>query len=323
MEARGRFSDSGLPPSPPSRPVGQWHFGAGASPLTAAGPSRTCTGFPFRSPFEAAAYHPPVTTQRLLAAWFPVVAWAAVIFALSSVPSLSSGLGGWDLILRKGAHLTEYAILAVLLRRALGRDLPAFLVGVAYAASDELHQHFVRGAPRVPRGRRDRRGRARASACSPTGGTRRGEPARARARPRPRARRHAPAVATSGSRTRRGGCVSTGSTFRRIAARRRPSSTRALGNWQVLLERFAEDRAPVYFRPNADASAALRRLQAAGVSLGVFTDAPEPLARIALEHLGAARRLDAWEAGAGALERLLARLGPDTAVLRTRGGAPE
>ena len=91
-----------------------------------------------------------------------------------------------------------------------------------------------------------------------------------------------------------------------------------VGNWRVLLERFAEDRAPVYFRPNADVSAALRRLQAQGVSLGAFTDAPEPLARIALEHLGAIRRLDAWEAGPGALERLLARLGPEAAVLHTR-----
>ncbi len=91
-----------------------------------------------------------------------------------------------------------------------------------------------------------------------------------------------------------------------------------VGNWQVLLERFADDRAPVYFRPNADVSAALRRLGAAGVRLGAFTDAPEPLARIALEHLGAGRRLDAWEAGAGALERLVATLGPDTVVLRTR-----
>jgi len=91
-----------------------------------------------------------------------------------------------------------------------------------------------------------------------------------------------------------------------------------VGNWQVLLERFAEDRAPVFFRPNADVSAALRRLQAQGVALGAFTDAPEPLARIALEHLGAARRLEAWEAGPGALERLLARLGPETPVLYTR-----
>jgi phosphoglycolate phosphatase-like HAD superfamily hydrolase len=90
------------------------------------------------------------------------------------------------------------------------------------------------------------------------------------------------------------------------------------GNWRVLLERFAEDRAPVHFRPNAEASAALRRLQAAGVRLGAFTDAPEPLARIALEHLGAARRLDAWEAGPDALVRLLERLGPGATVVRTR-----
>jgi phosphoglycolate phosphatase-like HAD superfamily hydrolase len=93
---------------------------------------------------------------------------------------------------------------------------------------------------------------------------------------------------------------------------------RALGNWRTLLERFAEDRAPVYLRPDAQASAALRRLQVAGARLGAFTDAPEELARIAAAQLGAARRLDALEAGAGALERLLARLGADTVVVRSR-----
>lgn len=74
-----------------------------------------------------------------------MVAWAGLIFGLSSIPGLSSGLGTWDEVLRKGAHLTEYAILGLLLMRALGRELPALLVGVAYAASDELHQHFVAG----------------------------------------------------------------------------------------------------------------------------------------------------------------------------------
>jgi VanZ family protein len=73
----------------------------------------------------------------------------AVIFALSSVPSLSSGLS-FDYVLRKCAHMTEYAILAVLLLRALGRELPAFALGAAYAASDELHQHFVRGRHASP-----------------------------------------------------------------------------------------------------------------------------------------------------------------------------
>ena len=89
-----------------------------------------------------------------------------------------------------------------------------------------------------------------------------------------------------------------------------------LPNWRVLLERFAEDRAPVYLRPNAQASAALRRLQSEGVRLGVFTEAPEELARIAVSQLGAARRIEALEAGPGSLDRLLARLGQDARVVR-------
>lgn len=83
--------------------------------------------------------------SRALTVWLPVVAWAAVIFALSSLPSLSSGLGTWDLILRKAAHVTEYAVLGGLLYRALGREAPALAAGIAYAATDELHQHFVGG----------------------------------------------------------------------------------------------------------------------------------------------------------------------------------
>ena len=90
-----------------------------------------------------------------------------------------------------------------------------------------------------------------------------------------------------------------------------------LPNWRAMLERFAEDRAPVYLRPNAQASAALRRLQGEGVRLGVFTDAPEELARIAVSQLGAARRIEALEAGPGSLERLLALLGPNARVVRT------
>ncbi|MGI8885424.1 MAG: hypothetical protein ACR2G9_00690 [Gaiellaceae bacterium] len=90
------------------------------------------------------------------------------------------------------------------------------------------------------------------------------------------------------------------------------------GNWRVLLERFAEERAAVYVRRNAQTSAALRALAATGRELGVFTDAPEPLARVALEQLGASRRLVAVEAGAGALDRLLERLGADAVVVRSR-----
>src|SRR6188472_3712626 len=82
--------------------------------------------------------------SRPLALWGPVVIWAALIFALSAVPSLGTGLGGWDTVLRKCAHVTEYAI------RALGRELPAFLIGFAYAITDELHQEFVRGRHASP-----------------------------------------------------------------------------------------------------------------------------------------------------------------------------
>jgi phosphoglycolate phosphatase-like HAD superfamily hydrolase len=90
-----------------------------------------------------------------------------------------------------------------------------------------------------------------------------------------------------------------------------------VGDWRGALERFAEDRAPVYLRPSAEASAALRGLAAGGITIGVFTDAPEPLARVALAHLGAERRVEALETGAGARERLVARLGNDVVVAAT------
>jgi VanZ family protein len=83
--------------------------------------------------------------QAAVRRWGPVVAWAALIFALSSIPSLGSGLGTWDLVLRKIAHATEFAILAALLVRALRHTGWAVAIGVAYAVSDEIHQSFVSG----------------------------------------------------------------------------------------------------------------------------------------------------------------------------------
>ena len=71
--------------------------------------------------------------------------WAAVIFVLSSIPSLGTGLGGWDVVLRKLAHGAEYAVLGFLLVRALRRAQVAFALGVAYAVTDEIHQYFVSG----------------------------------------------------------------------------------------------------------------------------------------------------------------------------------
>ncbi len=77
--------------------------------------------------------------------WLPVVLWAALIFAFSSVPDLGTGLGGWDLVLRKIAHAAEYAVLGALLARALRSPGVAVLAGVLYAVSDEVHQAFVPG----------------------------------------------------------------------------------------------------------------------------------------------------------------------------------
>ena len=91
-----------------------------------------------------------------------------------------------------------------------------------------------------------------------------------------------------------------------------------LPNWRQLLERYAEERAPVYFRRDADVTAALRRLRAHGARVAVFTDAPEELARIALAHLGAERRIETLECGSGAEERAIATLGAGAAVVRTR-----
>jgi phosphoglycolate phosphatase-like HAD superfamily hydrolase len=91
-----------------------------------------------------------------------------------------------------------------------------------------------------------------------------------------------------------------------------------LPNWRRLLERYAEDRAPVYFRRDAEVSATLRRLRAEGVRIGVFTDAPEELARIALSHLGAERHVEFLEAGPGSQQRISHLLGSGAVVLTTR-----
>jgi hypothetical protein len=87
---------------------------------------------------------------------------------------------------------------------------------------------------------------------------------------------------------------------------------RGIGDWRASLERFAEDNAPVHVRRDAAVAAALRKVEA-----GVFTDAPEPLARVVLAQLGADRRIEALETGAGALDRLLAQL-DGAEIVRTR-----
>jgi VanZ family protein len=80
----------------------------------------------------------------------------ALIFALSSTPQLPHAREPLlDVLLKKGAHFSEYGILALLWLRALdparlglGRPqaaVAALLAAALYAISDETHQAFVPG----------------------------------------------------------------------------------------------------------------------------------------------------------------------------------
>lgn len=86
-----------------------------------------------------------------------LVSWMGIIFYLSSIPSLQSGFS-WDFFLRKGAHMTEYAILTFLAYKNLSSKnitkrrqyVAAFLFTLLYAGSDEIHQRFVAGRHGTP-----------------------------------------------------------------------------------------------------------------------------------------------------------------------------
>jgi|SRR3989339_304912 len=90
--------------------------------------------------------------MKFIKLWLPVFVWGYSIYYLSDIPGLGTGLGVWDLFLRKGAHVTEYFILTILLVRAFRRSFrmpfkflifcPA-VISFLYAVSDEYHQSFV------------------------------------------------------------------------------------------------------------------------------------------------------------------------------------
>ena len=90
--------------------------------------------------------------MKFLKLWVPAFLWLGLIFFLSSIPQLTTGLGIWDLILRKIAHMSEYFILVFFLYRAFrgSFNLTAFYLifwsfslSFLYAVSDEIHQAFV------------------------------------------------------------------------------------------------------------------------------------------------------------------------------------
>jgi VanZ family protein len=82
----------------------------------------------------------------------PPLLLMGLIFFLSAQPDLSSGLGTWDTVLRKLAHMAEYGLLGFLWWRALGYGSPgpAIAITLLWAASDEYHQSFVDGRHGTP-----------------------------------------------------------------------------------------------------------------------------------------------------------------------------
>ena len=92
-----------------------------------------------------------------------------------------------------------------------------------------------------------------------------------------------------------------------------------LGDWRPLLDRFAADRAPLWFRPRAETNAVLRRLAASGARIGAFTDAPRELAELALAHTGTARDVEAI----GTLGDVRAALGDDAILVSSREALAE
>ena len=102
--------------------------------------------------------------KKLLKFWFPPFFWMALIFWASSFHSLRASPINWqDFIIRKLAHLLEYAILFILLFRAFKGTtklstpifyfrqessfayLLSFIFSFLYAISDEFHQTLVAG----------------------------------------------------------------------------------------------------------------------------------------------------------------------------------
>ena len=104
-------------------------------------------------------------TREKLKAWLPVVAWALLIFFLSTSLFSSQDTGEWiepilrwllpwasnptievaHFAIRKAAHFTEYGILFLLLIRGpmRGHAVLALAACAAYAMLDEGHQIFV------------------------------------------------------------------------------------------------------------------------------------------------------------------------------------
>ncbi|HZD10457.1 MAG TPA: hypothetical protein VE553_03875, partial [Candidatus Binatia bacterium] len=60
--------------------------------------------------------------------WLPMLLWMVSIFIVSNQPkSTIPSYGVWDWVVKKGAHMLAYALLASLARRVTGASGAAFL----------------------------------------------------------------------------------------------------------------------------------------------------------------------------------------------------
>jgi VanZ family protein len=97
-----------------------------------------------------------LSPARVAALLLPPLVAMGVIFFLSAQTSEPVDRAWWDVLLRKLAHFTEYAVLTGLWWRALrglGMRFPlaaAMAISLGYAATDEFHQTFVDGRRGTP-----------------------------------------------------------------------------------------------------------------------------------------------------------------------------
>jgi len=96
--------------------------------------------------------------KKIIFFWIPVIVWASVIFTFSANPTTQTSEIHWqDFVVKKTAHMIFYAILAILLYRALKEsNLQKEKAGwlsifscFFYGLTDEFHQSFTPG--REPR----------------------------------------------------------------------------------------------------------------------------------------------------------------------------
>jgi VanZ family protein len=86
--------------------------------------------------------------------WGPAILIMTIIFIASATPGSNLvKFGAWDFIIKKGGHMTGYALLAAAFFHALDRHqksirsplIIAACLSLLYAASDEFHQKFTPG----------------------------------------------------------------------------------------------------------------------------------------------------------------------------------